>query len=147
VRRRGGFTLIELLIVVLVIGVLATLLLPNYRKAVYKAQAADVVARVEAINVSLKNYESDDQVLPAATGPVGSPPDFLAPYARASLFAGPGGLTFQLISPGDGSSPTLLIRASSDPGEPQILLAVAGMLGPLVTVMGGGSSIAVTLSG
>jgi prepilin-type N-terminal cleavage/methylation domain-containing protein len=143
---RRGFTLIEVMIVVLLIGVLATFIMPNYRRSMYRAQAADVVGRVEAIAVGVKNYEADYQTLPPGSGPSGTPPAWLAPYLTGNHFAGPGGITFQLTVPEGGGQPTLLVRVGSGPGDSQILLAAATMLGPAGFVMGGGESIGVTLT-
>jgi prepilin-type N-terminal cleavage/methylation domain-containing protein len=140
-----GFTLIELLIVVLMIGVLATLVIPKYRQAEMKAQGADVTARVEAINVALKLYESDHDSLPSGTGPSGSPPSWLANYVNGNQFAGPQGITYQYARSDILTPATLLITAGTT-DEAQILLAAAGGLGNNAVVLGGGTSLLVTLT-
>jgi prepilin-type N-terminal cleavage/methylation domain-containing protein len=144
-RRVGrGFTLIELVIVIMVIGILATLATPRYRQSVMKAQGADVATRVEAINVALKEYEADHDSLPTGTEPIGTP-SWLAAYSTRDLFHGPSDITWQYSKASPHERATLIIAAGAA-DDAQILLAAAYALGSIAVTLGGGSTILVTLT-
>ena len=54
--NNGAFTLIELLIVVLIIGILAAVALPQYNRAVKKAQGREVLTAIDAIDKAQAAY-------------------------------------------------------------------------------------------
>ncbi len=55
-NQKRGFTLIELLVVVLIIAILAAVALPQYNKAVKKAQGAEALTALEALDKALSSY-------------------------------------------------------------------------------------------
>lgn len=55
-RRKKGFTLIEVVVVVLIIGVMAALAVPQYRRTVENAKANDAVSQVNQIGSANKMF-------------------------------------------------------------------------------------------
>ena len=143
-RTPRGFTLIELVIVVMVIGILATLLTPRYRSAEIKAQGADVATRVEAINVALKEYEADHDSLPTGTEPVGAP-TWLTPYLARDYFHGPSNITWQ-YSKASATIRSTLILAASAGNDAQVLIAASHALGSITSIVNGGTTLLITMT-
>ena len=61
-----GFTLIELLVVVLIIGILSSVALPQYQKAVNKARLAEVRTTLKASNDACQVAELENGTPPSS---------------------------------------------------------------------------------
>jgi type II secretion system protein G len=76
-RDESGFTLLELLIVIVIIGILALLILPNITSAPEKAHDTKRKTDLVAIQKALEEYFLDNNVYPGSLTPLttGSTPD------------------------------------------------------------------------
>ncbi|MFA5388246.1 MAG: prepilin-type N-terminal cleavage/methylation domain-containing protein [Candidatus Omnitrophota bacterium] len=63
--NKKGFTLLELLIVVIILGVLASIALPQYTATIEKARSGEAVINIGAIRVALDRYWYQNGALPA----------------------------------------------------------------------------------
>ncbi len=54
--RKSGFTLIELLVVVLIIGILSSVALPQYTRAVARARTAEALSVIRSISQAAETY-------------------------------------------------------------------------------------------
>lgn len=76
---RGGFTLVELLLVVVIIGVLVQIFVPNYRNMIMRARAVEAMADVDVVESAAREYNAQSFAWPAETATGETPPE-LIPY-------------------------------------------------------------------
>lgn len=63
-NTKSGFTLIELLAVVLIIGIMTSIALPQYRRSVSRAEAMEAMVNLRTIFDSAKRYKSANSQAP-----------------------------------------------------------------------------------
>jgi prepilin-type N-terminal cleavage/methylation domain-containing protein len=74
---RKGLTLIELLIVMAIIGILATILIPNIQAALNKSKQKNTMKDISAISAALMDYVTQNEVAPAQDGTYGGGDPFI----------------------------------------------------------------------
>ncbi len=84
--KKNGFTLIELLVVTLIIAILTTIALPQYKKSVQKAYLAETNTLVAIFRDSLAAYSNEFNKLPENINDLSLPFDISADGDEAMKF-------------------------------------------------------------
>lgn len=106
--RSRGFTLLELLVVLVVLGLLASLVAPKYFKQLGKSEAKTARAQVEGISKALDLYRLDMGRFPDSseglnalvTKPINDP-KWNGPYLQKAVPLDPWGKAYLYKQPGD----------------------------------------------
>ncbi|RBI69766.1 hypothetical protein DQ400_00870 [Vreelandella sulfidaeris] len=128
--KQGGFTLIELMIVVAIIGVLASIAVPQYQNYTARAQASEALSVTAGVRADLAEiYSLTGELPPVADYSIGDGDDDDHPqidgrYVASATYARPAGagtitVTFKsesALNDGDGNGQTMNIF-SDDPTE------------------------------
>jgi general secretion pathway protein G len=108
-HRQAGFTLIELLVVLVIIGLLATLVAPNFIGQSEKAKPKAARVQVENLRNALDMFQLDvgryptsEEGLQALRQRPNSAPRWAGPYLRDDLPNDPWGRPYVYRSPGEG---------------------------------------------
>ncbi len=107
-----GFTLIELLVVLVIIGLLATLVAPNFIGQSEKAKPKAARVQLENLRNALDMFQLDtgrypttQEGLEALRSRPGSAAHWSGPYVRDQIPVDPWGNAYIYRSPGQGGSP------------------------------------------
>lgn len=92
-KARGGFTLVEILVVVTIVGVLAAIVIPQYRCGTAEAKVACLSSNLHVIRKQIQLYKiHHNGTLPAAVGEAST--DFLRRMTTKTDSGGAPGLQF-----------------------------------------------------
>ncbi len=107
-RRRGGFTLLELLVVIVILGLLASLIAPRYFDQVGKSNTKIAKAQIVSLEKALDQYRLDigqypttEQGLAALTVKPNGVDRWAGPYLKKSAPVDPWGRPYLFKSPGE----------------------------------------------
>lgn len=109
--RRAGLTLIEVLVVIVVLGVLATLVAPNVFRHVGASREATAHTQIEMLGAALDAYRLDNGVYPTTAQGLEAlrreplseprPRNWRGPYLRGEVPPDPWGRAYRYRSPGE----------------------------------------------
>jgi len=123
-RRVAGFTLLELLVVMVIIGLLASIIAPQYFGQIGKSNVKVARAQIEALGQALDQYRLDVGLYPSSEqGLVAlrvAPPDapkWRGPYLKRDVPLDPWGHAYQYKAPGQhGDYDLLSLGSDGQPG-------------------------------
>lgn len=110
-KRRSGFTLIEILIVMVIIGLLAAILLPNFIRAKYRAYLSASEHNLRALAAAMESYSAEEGIYPPGGQLDPSHVLFTSDHMKPSDVTDPSnGSRYELLSSGDNY--TLITHAN-----------------------------------
>jgi len=123
-RRIDGFTLLELLVVMVIIGLLASIVAPQYFAQIGKSNAKVARAQIESFGQALDQYRLDlgryptsEQGLIALRTAPANEVKWRGPYLKRDIPSDPWGNPYQYRSPGQhGEYDLLSMGSDAQPG-------------------------------
>jgi len=99
-RSKEGFTLIEIILVVVIIGIILGIAVPNITGRVGQARDVNARASLEAIESAIQMYEMDHLKLPGSLDDLTKQTDGFGPYLKPSELMDPWNQKFKYVKGG-----------------------------------------------
>lgn len=118
-RKNSGFTLIELLIVIVIVGLLASLVGPEMLGKVDDSRIKTAQTQMTLLETSLKTYRLDLGNYPETLDElrVSDKPNWAGPYLPKDVPLDPWGNPYVYRMPGDNGAPFTLMSYGADGRE------------------------------
>lgn len=111
---RNGFTLVELMVVLVIIGLLATVVMINVLPSQDRAMATKARADIATLSQAMEMYRLDNMRYPPSLDALAQPrPTGGGAYVR-NLPEDPWGRPYQMSAPGPNGSPFEIVSLGSD---------------------------------
>ena len=112
--RRNGFTLVELMVVIVIIGLLATVVMINVLPSQDKAMTTKARADIATLGQAMEMYRLDNMRYPPSLEALAQPrPSGGGAYVR-NLPQDPWGRPYQLSVPGPNNTPFDIVSLGAD---------------------------------
>lgn len=106
-QRSGGFTLLEIMVVVVILGILAVTIIPQFvgtthdaKVSAAKAHIAELESALERFNIHMDRYPTTEEALTVlVTAPSGDETKWRGPYVK-QIRPDPWGQPYQYRNPG-----------------------------------------------
>jgi general secretion pathway protein G len=115
-QHRSGFTLVEVLLVIVIIGILAGIAVPQLMKSRDKADIGKAKAEIKNLSTAVDMYKIDTGLYPNSLDGLNNNPgvrDWDGPYMKKMPEGDPWGKPYVYSSTGDGYE----IRSEGPPGK------------------------------
>lgn len=118
-NTNSGFTMIELLIVIVILGLLASLVAPKFFDQLGDAERGVASAQMNAFETALDTYRLDMGSYPSALEELrkSDKPRWDGPYLPKEIPADPWGNPYVYSTPGDNGNPYKIMSYGAD-GQP-----------------------------
>ena len=112
--RRNGFTLVELMVVIVIIGLLATVVMINVLPSQDRAMATKARADIATLSQAMEMYRLDNMRYPPSLDALAQPrPTGGGAYVR-NLPEDPWGRPYQMSAPGPNGTPFEIVSLGAD---------------------------------